>query len=246
MSIRYGSSTTYECGSRKVSYQPDGCVVCLPVKLGERQLFEVDFGSEVKCNPRRIGCTLDYDEIVSITSFNASPETVFGQGSIQVTNNGFSARIGVVSMLVDTTDPLLQSDEKWSIDVTVEFESGRLLKQCFQIRTIPCGGQCAAEELEVKNDCCGNILKSSTNCSDGIFFVYDEAPRETRCVEVSASSDTYYSIDPDVVGGLANSPMFLSSGIKVQLKTPSDIQNFRMKSCDGDCEEICVSRVFRD
>ena len=246
MSIRYGSSTTYECGSRKVSYQPDGCVVCLPVKLGERQLFEVDFGSEVKCNPRRIGCTLDYDEIVSITSFNASPETVFGQGSIQVTNNGFSARSGVVSMLVDTTDPLLQSDEKWSIDVTVEFESGRLLKQCFQIRTIPCGSSgCGVDELS-ENNCCGNILRTVTSCSDGTFFVYDEVPAGTRCVEVSATCDTYYSLDPDVLNGLRNAPVPLAAGIKLQLKTENDILNFRMESPSGACGEICVSRTFRD
>ena len=61
MTTRYAVGGASYCGPRTVKYSPEGCVECLSMKLGETQLFEVDFVDEVRCNSRRAGCAWDYD-----------------------------------------------------------------------------------------------------------------------------------------------------------------------------------------
>ena len=244
MTVRYGVGSNY-CGPRTVEYQPDGCNECLSIKLGEVQLFEVDFGKEVKCNSRRVGCVWDYDEVVSVTAYNASPETTFGSGSIAVTLKDFEARTGVVRLLVDAKDSQLSADEKWKINVTVEFESGRCLKQCFLIFLIPCEDVCSVQ-LEVKPNCCGPILGVISNCNMGTLFVYDEVLQypKTVCVLVSANCDALYTLDGiDPHDDNAN-PIPVASGTEIKLCNSSEIQGFRLANADG-CGQICVSRTYR-
>lgn len=242
MSVRYGVASSSYCGPRTVAYQPDGCIECLSFKIGEKQIFDVDFGDEVRCNARRRGCIIDYDELVSVTSFNAVPETVFGGvGSIAVSLSSYDSRSGVVKLLIDATNINLRNDEKWKIDVTVQFESGRCLKQCFQVRLIDCGSSCDT----IPQSCNGPILASISNCSDGVLLLSDEAPVNTVCAVISATCDSIYTLDgtPPCEDGV--SPIPLAAGVPLTLLNLQDIANFRLANADGDCHQICVSRVYR-
>lgn len=241
MAVRYGVADSYSCGARTVTYTPDGCVTCLPIKLGEKQIFDVDFSGEVRCNPVRIGCRYDYDELVAVTNFNAYPETTFGSGTIQVSIQDFNERTGIVKVLVDATDPTLNPDEKWNVDVSVEMESGRCLKQCFQIRTIPCGSSCGIPEV---SSCCGPILASFIDISSGTLYLYDEAPSGVVCAEISSTCDSFYTLD----GSDPNDPTSIRipviAGVPLKILNTTDIQNFRMAAADCTCE-CSFTRVYR-
>lgn len=242
MAVRYGVADSYSCGARTVTYQPDGCVTCLPIKLGEKQIFEVDFSGEVRCNPVRIGCRYDYDELVQVLNFNSLPETVFGAGTIQVSVQGTDERAGTVQILVDATDPTLNPDEKWAINITVELESGRCLKQCFQIRTIPCGSACSvADEASA---CCGPILASFIDISSGTLFLYDEAPAGVVCAEITVTCDAFYTLDGSDPTDSNSVRIPVLAGFPVKLLNAQDVQNFRMAAADCSCE-CSFTRVYR-
>lgn len=243
MAVRYGVGSTdaFGCGARTVVYQPDGCSQCLPIKIGERQIFEIDFSGEVACNARRIGCSIDYDELVSVVSFTSLPETVFGSGTIGSSVQSFDERSGIVKMLIDATDANLQSDEKWSITLTVDLESGRRLKTCFQVRTIPCGSDCSAL---VCDDCNGPILASLVDCSSGILILSDETPSGTVCALVYATCDAYYTIDGSDPTDSASPRIPISAGTEKKL-TGNDIANFRMSNASGDCNDCTFTRIYR-
>ncbi len=245
MSVRYGVNSASYCGPRTVSYQPEGCIECLAIKIGETQIFEIDFGKEVRCNSRRVGCVIDYDEIVDVTGFNALPETVFGGGSLAVSLKDFENRTGIVRLLVDAKDALLNPDETWSVNVTAQFESGRCLKQCFQIRLIACGTSCSVTMPETKVNCCGPILSVKSNCSEGTLFLYDEVPSGTVCVLASANCNAIYTLDGiDPLDDAAN-PIPVAAGVEIKLCSESEIQGFRITNADMCGSRMCVARTYR-
>jgi len=239
MSVRYGVSDASRCGARAVVYQPEGCATCLTLKLGEVQIFEIDFSDEVRCNPRRIGCSVDYDEVVNVISFSATPLTVFGGGgSITASIGDIGNRTGIVQILVDATNISLQPDEKWALNMSVSLESGRILKQCFNVRLIECGEVC----LDNSPSCSGPILKSIANCGCGILHLSDEVPVGTVCAEISPACDVFYTLDGTDPHG--DSAIPLAAGNTVRIVNNSEINGFRMEAVhDGD--EICVSRTYR-
>lgn len=241
MAVRYGVADSYSCGARTVTYTPDGCMTCLPIKLGEKQIFEIDFSDEVRCRPRRVGCRTDYNELTNVITYNAVPETVFGSGTIAVSLQDIDERGGIVRLLIDAFDPTLNPDEKFSIDVTVEMEDGRCLKQCFQIRTIACGSACNIPE---ESSCCGPILATLSDVATGTLFLYDETPSGTVCVEISSTCDVFYTLNGSDPSDPANVRIPLIAGVPYKILNALDIQNFRMAAADCTCT-CTFTRIYR-
>ena len=245
MTIRYGVGGNSYCGARTVTYQPEGCAICLPIKMGEVQLFEVDFSSEVRCSPTRVGCLIDYNEIVDVTSITAVPSVVFGSGNLSVIVNDIN-RNGKVGVLVDATNTDLLPDEKWSITVSVELENKVRLKQCFFIRLIPCGDTCSVGS-EPSISCNGPVLNGSeATCGNGNdVYCIGDLPSGAVCVEIVPVQDVFYSLDGFNPSDPNSVPVLLNAGNKLCLTNPTEISNFKMEAADCNCTELCVTTIFR-
>lgn len=248
MTTRYGVSGA-TCGPREVIYEQQGCIVCLPIKLGEKQIFDVDFSAETRCNPTKVGCYFDYNDIVDIITVTATKEVSLGTGLMSVSVTGvIPPKNGVVQLIVDATNIDLLSDESWEISVTVELEDGRYLKQCFKIKTTSCGESgsasiCFPEDAPT----CGAIISTSATCGNGIFDVVGDVPINAGCMQASSTVDTFYTLNGSIPTAIGSSPIPLAAGMPIVITNQSEINGFRMESAEHGCEDdLCVTVTFRE